>query len=140
MPGSIRIACASNSNEELDGHFGSCRRFLIYQVSASEARLIDVRRILSPDDSHDQEKNDYRAELINDCAILFVNSIGGPAAAKVVKRDIHPIKSPTAEPARVKLEELRTILAGTPPPWLARIMGEQAQTTERFRTREEEEG
>ncbi|MGD8908302.1 MAG: dinitrogenase iron-molybdenum cofactor N-terminal domain-containing protein, partial [Chromatiales bacterium] len=33
MPNSIRVACASNKAEMLDGHFGSCRRFLIYQVS-----------------------------------------------------------------------------------------------------------
>jgi hypothetical protein len=34
---SIRIACASNRGERLDGHFGSCARFLIYQVSATDS-------------------------------------------------------------------------------------------------------
>ncbi len=36
MPGSVRIACASNDAINVDGHFGSCSQFLIYQVSADE--------------------------------------------------------------------------------------------------------
>ncbi|HMW73468.1 MAG TPA: dinitrogenase iron-molybdenum cofactor N-terminal domain-containing protein, partial [Cellvibrionaceae bacterium] len=36
MPGSIRVAIASNSGETLNGHFGSCIRFLVYQVSATD--------------------------------------------------------------------------------------------------------
>ena len=44
LPGSIRVALASNSSESLDGHFGTCVRFLVYQVSPAEARLVDVRR------------------------------------------------------------------------------------------------
>ncbi|MGB5601354.1 MAG: dinitrogenase iron-molybdenum cofactor N-terminal domain-containing protein, partial [Gammaproteobacteria bacterium] len=43
MPNSIRVACASNNAEDLDGHFGSCARFLIYQVDSDEIRLIDIR-------------------------------------------------------------------------------------------------
>ena len=43
MPGSIRAAVASDSDEELNAHFGSCRRFLIYQLTPEECRLIDVR-------------------------------------------------------------------------------------------------
>ena len=38
MPDSLRVACASNGGELLDGHFGSCGRFLVYQVSADEVR------------------------------------------------------------------------------------------------------
>ena len=45
MPDSIRVACASNSGDLLNGHFGSCERFLVYQVSQAEYRLIDVRDV-----------------------------------------------------------------------------------------------
>jgi nitrogen fixation protein NifX len=122
MPGSIRIAIASNNGAQLDGHFGSCARFLIYQVSPVEARLIEIRSTAqSPDKSED--KNDYRAELIKDCEVLYVVSIGGPAAAKVVKRDIHPIKLADGEAAAAVAQRLSGILATNPPPWLAKVMG-----------------
>ena len=126
MPGSIRIAIASNNGEQLDGHFGSCGRFLIYQVSPEEARLIDIRSTASSPNKSD-DKNDYRAEQIRDCDVLYVISVGGPAAAKVVKRDIHPIKIPNGDSARAVAENLSSILATNPPPWLAKIMGKQPE-------------
>jgi len=129
MPGSIRIACASNGGELLDGHFGSCRRFLIYQVSADQHRLIDVRDI---DDAGAEDKNAHRAGLIADCQVLYVASIGGPAAAKVVKLDIHPIKFPDGGSARERVAALQAVLANKAPPWLAKVMGQAPDERVRF--------
>ena len=121
IPHSIQIACASNHGERLDGHFGSCARFLIYQVSATEARLIAVR----PAPAVTQLSVDHSAErvaLISDCDLLCVLSIGGPAAARVVNSGVHPFKRPQAEDISALLRELQSVLAGHPPPWLTRIM------------------
>ncbi|MBB1075859.1 dinitrogenase iron-molybdenum cofactor biosynthesis protein [Rhodoferax sp. 4810] len=120
LPHSIRVACASNSGELLDGHFGACRRFLIYQVAPNEVRLIDCRDVNEQRASAD--KNDYRAELIADCQLLYVVSIGGPAAAKVVKRTIHPIKIPDGGHAREHMQQLSQLIGHKPPPWLAKVM------------------
>jgi nitrogen fixation protein NifX len=120
LPGSIQIACASNTGERLDGHFGSCARFLVYQVSATAARLIAVRTApatakLSVDHSAE------RVALINDCDLLAVLSIGGPAAARVINSGIHPFKRPQAEDISGLLAELQRVLASDhPPPWLAK--------------------
>lgn len=130
MPDSLRVAVASNNAELLDGHFGSCRHFLIYQVSAHEIRLVDVRATEEPQDTED--KNAWRAGLIDDTQVLFVASIGGPAAAKVVRAGVHPIKSPQSGEAREKLAELQTKLAEAPPPWLAKAMGHAAEARVRF--------
>lgn len=129
MPGSIRVACASNVGEALDGHFGSARRFLIYQVSADASRLIAVR---VTDDNDAEDKNAYRADLIRDCQVLYVASIGGPAAAKVVKAEIHPIKDATGGSARARMVALQGVLAAKPPPWLAKVMGQTPQERIRF--------
>jgi len=123
MPGSIRVAVASNGGEKLDGHFGTCARFLVYQVSPEEIRLIDVRRTNAGDTADD--KNNWRAELIRDCHLVYVVSIGGPAAAKVVKRDIHPVKVVHGGEARAVLTDTQQVLAGSPPPWLAKVMGKR---------------
>jgi nitrogen fixation protein NifX len=120
MPDSIRVACSSNSAERIDGHFGSCARFLIYQVSPSQVRLIDARAVGKP--GADEDKNAYRAELIADCALLYTSSIGGPAAAKVVKAGVFPIKLPNAGLALEEMSKLRAVLVA-PPPWLAKAMG-----------------
>jgi len=136
MPGSIRVAIASNNGEKLDGHFGSCGRFLIYQVSPQEIRLIEIASMAaSPNKSDD--KNAYRAEQIKDCDVLYVVSIGGPAAAKVIKQDIHPVKLPNGGEAGEILKQLQDILAQNPPPWLAKIMGKAAEERVRFEREEE---
>ncbi len=128
--GSVRVACASNGGELLDGHFGSCRRFLVYQVAAGANRLIDVRD--TGDGAARDDKNSRRAGLIKDCQVLFVASIGGPAAAKVVKQDIHPIKVPQGGSARQHVADLSAQLADKPAPWLAKIMGQRAEARVRF--------
>jgi nitrogen fixation protein NifX len=124
MPGSIRIAVASNSGQKVNGHFGTCTRFLVYQVSADELRLIEVRRPGKP--AEGQEKNAYRADMVRDCDLLYVMSIGGPAAAKVVRADVHPVKVPEGGDAKDVLVRTQETLKSNPPPWLARAMERQA--------------
>jgi len=129
MPGSIRVACASNSGEKIDGHFGSCERFLIYQVAPGELRLLAVRPTLEAD--HDDDRNAARAQLIADCQVIYVQSIGGPAAAKVVRAGAHPVKIADCAAARDVLARLQQTLI-KPPPWLAKTMGVKAESLEKF--------
>jgi len=128
--GSIRVAIASNNGERLDGHFGSCLRFLIYQVSPSGKALVAIRSALEADFAED--KNAYRAELIADCQVLYVVSIGGPAAAKVVKTGIYPMKKIDGGQAEEILAELQQVMASAPPPWLAKLLGIAAEQRVRF--------
>ncbi|MDO9139709.1 MAG: nitrogen fixation protein NifX [Methylobacter sp.] len=134
MPGSVRIACASNDGINVDGHFGSCNQFMVYQVSADETRLIDIRNTDCQQEVED--KNLFRAELIQDCQVLYIASVGGPAAAKIVKLGIHPIKLPAVDAIAGVLNQLQSVIAGTPPPWLAKVMGIEA--SERFHFEREE--
>ena len=129
MPGSLRVAVAANRGENLDGHFGSCERFLVYQASPTEIRLIGVRSTVEADAAED--KNAARSALIGDCQIVYVQSIGGPAAAKVVRAGVHPVKKPAGGSAREALLELQQRLS-SPPPWLAQIMGVPSASLARF--------
>lgn len=135
IPDSLRVAVASNTAANLDGHFGSAPRFLVYQVGKTAIRLVDVRPTLIADEAED--KNVARSELINDCQLVYVQSIGGPAAAKVVRAGVHPVKIPTAGPATDTLAKLQAVL-DAPPPWLAKIMGVEAKSLSRFHQEEEE--
>lgn len=127
---SIRVAFASNGGEELNGHFGSCKFFLVYQINAEEQRLISVRKTDGPEARDD--KNVYRAGLIDDCQVLFVASIGGPAAAKVVKAGIFPMKYPAGGSCRERIADLQKVIVDAPPPWLAKAMGRDQESRVRF--------
>lgn len=131
MSDSIRVAVASNSREQLDGHFGSCLRYLVYRVSATQLKLVDARPTLEADLSRD--KNAFRVNLIKDCKVLYVVSAGGPAAAKVIKADIHLIQIAEGGSAREIVGRLQEVLRGSPPPWLAKALGKGAGERVRYR-------
>ncbi|MCG8535323.1 MAG: dinitrogenase iron-molybdenum cofactor biosynthesis protein [Pseudomonadales bacterium] len=126
---SIRVAVASNSAQQLNGHFGSCVRFLIYQMNPVELKLVDIRSALEADFSDD--KNRFRANLIADCDVGYFVSVGGPAAAKVIRAGVYPIKEISGGEAREVLGKLQQRMASNPPPWLAKLMG--AKEEERIR-------
>jgi nitrogen fixation protein NifX len=117
----IRVAVASNSGEQLDGHFGSCLRFLVYEVAHDSLTLVDSRSTLDADASSD--KNSMRVQLIEDCQVVYIVSVGGPAAAKIIRARIHIVPIPQGGAAREVLAQLQTTMANAPPPWLAKLLG-----------------
>ena len=121
MPGSLRVGISSNSGAELDGHFGSCLRYLVYQVSPSEIRLVGVRESAGADLSDD--RNAFRANLVKDCQVLYMVSVGGPAAAKIIRAGVYPIKKIEGGSAEEVLAEFQQMMQNSPPPWLAKILG-----------------
>jgi hypothetical protein len=58
--------------------------------------------------------------------------VGGPAAAKIVKLGIHPMKLSGIESITGIIGQLQTVIAVTPPPWLAKVMGVEAGDRFRF--------
>ena len=119
MPGSVRVAIASDKGDLLSGHFGSCLRFLVYQVSPTEIRLVDIRDTMDAEFSDD--KNLWRAKLIGDCHVCYV------VPAKVIPADIYPIKIPDAGPALDILQPFQVAMVESPPPWLLKVLGVSAE-------------
>lgn len=131
---SIRVAISSNSGATLNGHFGSCLRYLVYQLSKDDMRLVDIRSAVDADDSDD--RNLFRVELIKDCHVVFVQSVGGPAAAKIIRANIYPIKIPDVIEATDQLTKFQAVF-DAPPPWFSKILGLSAEQRKRFSHAEE---
>jgi len=121
MPDSLRLAVASDFGERIDGNFATCTAFLIYQVSAREIRLIDRRS--APIGNRKSGRDALRAALLDDCHLLYAQSLSNPASARLMANGIHPVSFPAGGQARAKLAELQKVLGGHPAPWLARAMG-----------------
>ncbi|MDD5273312.1 MAG: NifB/NifX family molybdenum-iron cluster-binding protein [Methylovulum sp.] len=132
LPNSVRIACGSDDAIHVNGHFGACAWFMVYQVNSEEARLVDIRTAEIPQGLVVDDKNAFRAEQIQDCKVLYVASVGGPAAAKIVKLGIHPMKLAQVESLADIIAQLQQVMAATPPPWLAKAMGIAASDRFKF--------
>ncbi|THB62902.1 MAG: dinitrogenase iron-molybdenum cofactor biosynthesis protein [Gammaproteobacteria bacterium] len=120
MPSSLKIACASNSGDKIDGHFGSCARFLIYQLSSTEMRLVDIRNAADADQAPGlvADRPIRRADMLEDCSIVLVSSIEGPAAARVIRLGVHPVRLVSPKRAEEKLSEIQSVMACSPPRWM----------------------
>ncbi|TIQ16169.1 MAG: nitrogen fixation protein NifX, partial [Mesorhizobium sp.] len=107
----MRVAIATQDMQDLNAHFGSARRFAVYDVTREEWNLVEA---VAFDDVSD-ESGEHRAErddritpkvdALKGCQILFCLAIGGPSAAKLVAAKIHPIK--VAEPQSIPQVLLR---------------------------------
>lgn len=129
--GHMKIAFATQDLKTLDAHFGGARNFAIYDVSETETRFVEAVQFsaASKEDGvhHDSEDRiASRVEALKGCTLLFVQAIGGPAAAKVVNARIHPIKVAQPEPITALLDRVQTMLRGTPPPWLRKVLHREA--------------
>ena len=125
LPGSVRVAIASNEGLMLDGDFGTCLRYLIYQVSSAESRLIDVRGTAGEKSA--RKRPVWRAERIGDCQLLLARSVGNRAMAPLVHQGIYPVTYLKTMTAPVALYAVRQMLRSNPPPWLTKAMGEETR-------------
>nr|WP_294511061.1 nitrogen fixation protein NifX [uncultured Rhodopila sp.] len=128
----LRIAMATQDLRSMNAHFGSARRFAIYDVTPTEHRFIEAVSFgdtSNESGSHQKEGDDKigpKVEALTGCHLLFVLAIGGPAAARVVGAHIHPVKLTKPETVESIIARVQTMMNGNPPPWLRKVMGAQA--------------
>ncbi|QSX34163.1 hypothetical protein JYB87_02640 [Shewanella avicenniae] len=117
----LTVAVTSNQGEMINGHYGSCLRVLVYEVNASEHQLVDIRQVDAG--LSGEARAEHMLTLLKGCQMLFTLSIGGPAAARVTRANIHPVKKPVPEEAEIALKSLSSVIAGNPPPWIRKLLG-----------------
>jgi nitrogen fixation protein NifX len=117
----MKVAFTSSSGERIDQHFGQTSHFDVWDVGPEGAAFVErVSAITTATDEED--KTNARASAIAGCAIVYTVQIGGPAAAKLVARRIHPMKTGAEVPVSEVIEKLQGVLRGNPPPWLRKAM------------------
>jgi nitrogen fixation protein NifX len=120
----MKVAFTSSDGRTIDEHFGMAGQFRIWEVGPDRAEPVgSVSAITTSDDEEDRIS--ARASAIAGCAIVYTVKIGGPAAAKLVARRIHPMKTGTDVPIEEVVAKLQEVLRGRPPPWLRKAMEER---------------
>jgi nitrogen fixation protein NifX len=134
----LRVAIATNDLKTLDAHFGSARRFAVYDVTPETSQFIEAHAfgdVSNESGSHNtigDDKIGPKVDALGGCNLLFVLAIGGPAAARVVGARIHPVKLPAPEGIESIIGRIQTMLRGNPPPWLRKAMATQQERSMAF--------
>jgi len=120
----VKIAFTTTDRVHINAHFGWAKEIDVYEISDEGYEFVETLKFegdLKEDGNED--KITPKLQALNDCTIVYVLAIGGSAAARLIKKNVTPVKakSETEEIAEV-LNELVQTLKGNPPPWLRKAL------------------
>jgi nitrogen fixation protein NifX len=135
----MKVAFTSSDGRIVDQHFGMARDFHVWEVGPDAATAVGKvsalasseapqgapnkeRGFAAGTDLDEEDRIAARASAIAGCAIVYTVQVGGPAAAKLVARKIHPMKTVTEVPIADVVSKLQEVLKGNPPPWLRKAL------------------
>lgn len=134
----MRIAVATQDRQRVDAHFNGARTFMFYDVGPEGHTFLEAIQFDDVSDESGVHREDGEDRLtikinaLEGASLLFCRAIGGPAAARVVRARVHPIKLPTDEAISDVIARISTMLKGNPPPWLRKAMRDGEAGDERF--------
>ena len=124
----MKVAFTSTTGEIIDEHFGQSTGFHVWEIGPDEAHFVNTVGVIATGED-EEDRIAARANAIAGCAIVYTMQIGGPAAAKLVARKIHPMKTGTEVPVAEIVGKLQEVLRGNPPPWLRKAMNKEQATS-----------
>ncbi|MEW6715451.1 MAG: nitrogen fixation protein NifX [Nitrospirota bacterium] len=128
----MKIAFATTDEINVDEHFGRAGMFVIYELMKDGYEFLETRRFAEGRDAAIEETkgmgqvHDDRVQMkvdkLEDCKIIYLTEIGGPSAARLVKKGIMPIK--VKEPVSIEesMQKLYETVKASPPPWLRKLV------------------
>jgi len=121
MDNALKVAFATKDMEEINAHFGGAREFVVYNVSKDGFSLSGVIKT-DTSELKDDDITDFRVRALKGINIMYCESIGGTAAAKVIRAGINPMKVNESTLIEDVLKSLVKMINANPPPWIKQII------------------
>lgn len=128
----MKIAFATTDELTVNEHFGRAGKFVIYDMSEDKYEYTETRVFAEGKDTEIQNskddvqvhenKVDAKVNRLSDCKIVYFTEIGGPAAARLIKKGMMPVKVKEGVSIEESLQKLKETLKTSPPPWLKKAM------------------
>lgn len=130
----MKIAFASNNRQQVNQHFGATEAFVFYEVEPDRAQLVEVVEFTTAQMDGNEAKLSARIALLDGCAAVYCQAIGGSAIQQLLAHHIQPLKVESGTSIKELLEELQHHLhSDSPPAWLSKYFKRQA-LVDRFAT------
>ena len=129
----MKVAFASTRGTTVDEHFGRAGAFAIYDITPEGATFLELRRVSDSDldtevvvtrgmgDLHDAAIAS-KIDKLADAKIVYFTEIGGPSAAKLVRRGVMPLKTDAATPIEQLADQLVETMRTNPAPWMRKAL------------------
>lgn len=128
----MKVAFATMDGNTVDEHFGRAGMFAIYEITEGGYHFVEMRKFADGIDQAIVDTKDMgqlhdnavqsKVDRLADCKLIYLTEIGGPAAARLVKKGIMPMKVKEPVPIETALRQLGETIKRSPPPWLRKAM------------------
>ena len=128
----MKIAFATTDGVNVNEHFGRAGMFAIYDMTKEGYTFVELRKFADGRDAEIEEtkglgqlhddKVRKKVDDLSDCRIIYVTEIGGPSAARLVKRSMMPVKVMENTLIEKSLQKLLDTIRTSPPPWIRKAM------------------
>ncbi len=129
----MKIAFATTNGNRVDEHFGRAALFAIYEITEAGHQFVEMRKFAEGIDRSVVDTKDAGAvhddavqrkvDRLGDCRLVYITEIGGPSAARLVRKGIMPMKVKEPVPIEEALEKLSAMIKTSAPPWIRKAMG-----------------
>jgi nitrogen fixation protein NifX len=99
---------------------------MVYDVTPQHHRLVEAIacETVELDRPESEDKIGQKVAALAGCHLLFALAIGPPAAARVIRANIHPIKVDAPERIESVIARVQSLMTGEPPSWIRKILGD----------------
>jgi nitrogen fixation protein NifX len=128
----MKVAFATTDGVQVDEHFGRAGMFAVYEVREEGYRLVEMRKFAEGRDTAVEETKGMKeihddlvqkkVDALGDCKIIYLAEIGGPSAARLVKKGMMPVKVKELVTIEESLKRLIETIKKSPPPWLKKAV------------------
>ena len=121
--GMMKVAFCTQDMQHVDAHFGWAKNIVVYNIDTEGYSLAETLQFGgSLFEDGNEDKLAPKLEALKDVAIVYLSAIGASAAARIVAKNIHPVKVDATEAIAGLLDRLVDTINGNPPPWLKKAL------------------
>ncbi|MCF7986076.1 MAG: nitrogen fixation protein NifX [Methylovulum sp.] len=139
MQTALKIAFATTDMETVNQHFGSAKSFALYAVDQEEAHFLEAAQFGELNQDGNEDKLSVKLDLLDGCAAVYCQAVGGSAINQLIARNIQPVKVHENSKIKTLIMDLQTEMKAGPSSWLAKAINQhKGPDPERFNKMAEE--
>ncbi len=139
METALKIAFATTDMETVNQHFGSAKSFAVYAVDRDHAQLLEAAQFGELRQDGNEDKLSVKIELLDGCAAVYCQAVGGSAINQLIANNIQPVKVHEGSKIQDLIVDLQTEIKAGPSSWLAKAINQHKNPDpERFNKMEDE--
>lgn len=132
----MKVAFATTGGSTVDEHFGRAGSFAFWDITPEGASFLELRKVAEGDLDTDvvvtrgmgalhDDAVATKIDKLADAKIVYFTEIGGPSAAKLVRKGIMPLKTEPCTDISMLADKLAETMRTRPAPWMRRALADE---------------